>query len=278
MTSRQAVDRIVFVGHATVLVELDGVRLLTDPVLGGRVGPLRRHSAPPARGLADDVDAILISHLHRDHADLASLRRFGNRVPLIVPAGTGGFFATRGIGPVVELGRGRTYRLGPLAITATEARHAVGRRGIEAEPIGFLIEGRQRLYFAGDTDVFDGMAELGEGLDLALLPIWGWGPTLGPGHMDPERAARATALLSPRVVVPIHWGTLYPSGLARLRSRPLREPPWLFAARVRALAPQVEVHVLKPGAMLVLPRVRPPSLLSSQPDRRLTRSDRGGGS
>jgi L-ascorbate metabolism protein UlaG (beta-lactamase superfamily) len=242
--------RIVYVGHATVLIELDGVRLLTDPVLGARIGPLRRQGAPPAPAISEGIDAILISHLHRDHTDLASLRRFAGAVPLIVPSGTRAFFESRLLGEVIELAPGESHRIGALAITATPADHEIGRRVVVAEPIGFLLDGSLRAYFAGDTDLFDGMADLGEGLDLALLPVWGWGPTLGAGHMDPERAARAAALLSPRVVVPIHWGTFYPAGLARLRPRPLSEPPREFASRVRALAPQVEVQVLAPGSML----------------------------
>ena len=113
--------------------------------------------------------------------------------------------------------------------------------------IGFLVEGERRVYFAGDTDLFEGMGELAPGLDIALLPVWGWGPSIGTGHLDPERAARAAALLSPRVAIPIHWGSLYPLGLARVRPGPLRAPPREFAARVRELAPQVEVRVLSPG-------------------------------
>jgi L-ascorbate metabolism protein UlaG (beta-lactamase superfamily) len=251
-------DRIVYVGHATVLIELDGVRMLTDPVLGPGAGPLRRHGPPPASGAVEGVDAILISHLHRDHADLPSLRRLLPGVPLVVPAGTRDFFRDKGFDRVVGLRRGEAHRLGPVAVTATAADHEIGRRGVQAEPVGFLIEGSRRIYFAGDTDVFEGMAELGGDLDLALLPVWGWGPTLGPGHMDPERAARAAALLSPRIAVPIHWGTLYPAGLARLRPRPLREPGREFAARARVLAPRVDVRVLTPGSMLLLPPARPP--------------------
>lgn len=252
------VDRIVYVGHATVLIELDGVRLLTDPVLGAWVGPLRRRGLRPARGVTEAIDAILISHLHRDHADLRSLRRFGAGVPLLVPAGSRAFFERKGLGDVVELAPGESHRLGPVAVTATAAEHEIGRRDIEAEPVGFLVDGSQRIYFAGDTDVFAGMAELGGGLDLALLPVWGWGPTLGPGHMNPERAARAAALLSPRIAVPIHWGTLYPPGMARLRPRPLSDPGREFAACARDLAPRVDVRVLTPGSMAVLARVRPP--------------------
>jgi L-ascorbate metabolism protein UlaG (beta-lactamase superfamily) len=240
-------DRITYIGHATVLVELGGARLLTDPVLGSRVGPLRRQSAAPPAGVADDLDGVLISHLHRDHADLPSLRRIDRKVPMLVPPGAGQFFEKRGFAAVSELLAGASSRVGDVTVTAVEAQHHVKRRGAEgAEAIGFLIDGERRIYFAGDTDLFDGMKELGK-LDLALLPIWGWGSTLGPGHLDPGRAAQATAMLSPRIVVPIHWGTLYPIGLARFRPDPLRSPPLEFAARVRELAPQVEVRVLAPG-------------------------------
>jgi L-ascorbate metabolism protein UlaG (beta-lactamase superfamily) len=248
-------DRVVYVGHATVLIELDGVRLLTDPVLGGGVGPLRRHGPAPAGEATERLDAVLISHLHRDHVDLRSLRRIDAGVPLIVPGGTRAFFERRGFAQVIELRPGRSHRLGAVTVTATVADHEIGRRGVDAEPVGFLVEGSRRLYFAGDTDLFDGMAALGEKLDLALLPVWGWGPTLGPGHMNPERAARAAALLAPRIAVPIHWGTLYPAGLARLRPRPLSQPPREFAARTKVLAPQVDVRVLAPGSELLLTSV-----------------------
>lgn len=239
------VERVTYAGHATVLVELDGTRLLTDPVLRSRVGPLRRHGALPARDGPGELDAVLVSHLHRDHADLPSLRRLDREVPLLVPPGAAELFERSGFASVAELAPGESTRIGGVTVTATEAEHAGGRRGAEA--VGFVLSGSRRIYFAGDTDLFDGMEGLGGGLDLALLPIWGWGPSLGPGHLDPERAARATALLSPRIVVPIHWGTLYPLGLARLRPGPLRAPPGRFAARVAELAPQVEVRVLAPG-------------------------------
>ncbi len=253
-----AAERVTYVGHATVLAELDGVRLLTDPVLRGRVGPLRRHGAHPAPGDTENLDAVLISHLHHDHADLPSLRRLGKGLPLVVPAGAGKFFRRRGFQTVEELAVGQSTRVGAVTVTATEADHpSESRFERDSRAVGFLLEGRRRVYFAGDTDLFDGMAELGgeAGLDLALLPVWGWGPSLGPGHLDPERAARAAALLAPRVVVPIHWGTLYPLGLARLRPEPLRAPPQAFAARARALAPQVEVRVLAPGESTQLARV-----------------------
>jgi len=243
-------ERVTFVGHATVLVELGGTRLLTDPVLRDRVGPLRRHGASPSPDLARGLDAVLISHLHHDHADLPSLRRIGSQVPVLTAPGGGEFLAAHGLKAVTELAAGESTRVGGVTVTATEAWHPSGGRfERDSEAVGFLLRGSgRRVYFAGDTDLFDGMEEIGAGgLDLALLPVWGWGPSLGPGHLDPERAARATALLSPRIVVPIHWGTLYPLGLARLRPGPLRTPPREFAARVGEVAHHAEVRVLAPG-------------------------------
>jgi len=242
--------RVTYVGHATVLVEMNGLRLLTDPVLRSRVGPLRRHGAAPDPGLATRVDAVLISHLHHDHADLPSLRRLDRAVPVLGAPGTGDFLAGLGFGDVRELAPGDSAAVGGVRVAATEADHPPSGRRFEraSQAVGFELSGERRIYFAGDTDLFDGMEEIGAGgLDLALLPIWGWGTNIGVGHLDPERAARAAALLAPKLVVPIHWGTLYPLGLARLRPEPLRAPPRQLAAAMRELAPQSELRVLAPG-------------------------------
>jgi L-ascorbate metabolism protein UlaG (beta-lactamase superfamily) len=238
--------KLVFVGHATVAVNLDGARFLTDPFLRTRLGPLRRHGPPAARAALQDLDAVLVSHLHRDHADLPSLRQLGD-VPMLVPPGAGGFFERRGFRSISELAPGQSTQVGAVTVTAIQAVHDGARRGShDAQAIGFLLSGRQRIYFAGDTDLFDGMSAL-QGVDLALLPIWGWGPNLGPGHMNPERAARAAALIEPKIVVPIHWGTLYPRFLHRLRPRPLSDPPLELARWMAELAPQTELRVLAAG-------------------------------
>jgi L-ascorbate metabolism protein UlaG (beta-lactamase superfamily) len=244
---------VTWVGHATTLIELDGLRLLTDPILRNRVGPLRRHGAPPAAGIADSLNALLISHLHHDHADVPSLRGIDRRVPILAPRGAGEFLESLGHKAVSELAPGDSAVVGAITVTAVDADHPnKGRFERGGEAVGFLLSGSRRVYFAGDTDLFDGMRELGPELDLALLPIWGWGPNIGAGHLDPERAARAAALLSPRMAVPIHWGTLYPMGLARLRPGPLRRPPDRFTVAMRELAPQVEARVLAPGEALSL--------------------------
>jgi L-ascorbate metabolism protein UlaG (beta-lactamase superfamily) len=242
-------DTITYVGHGTVLIDVGGTRLLTDPVLRRRVGPLVRHGSPPAAAIARDLDAVLISHLHHDHADLGSLRLLGRETRMLVPPGSRGFFEHHGFRAVTELAPGESSRVGAVEVAAVEAHHDGGSRRFakSSQAIGFLIRGSSRVYFAGDTDIFDGMAELDPELDLALLPIWGWGPSIGSGHLDPRSAARAAALLSPRLAVPIHWGTLYPFGVRRLRPRPLQAPGRAFAQQVRDLAPQVETRVLSPG-------------------------------
>jgi L-ascorbate metabolism protein UlaG (beta-lactamase superfamily) len=245
-----APPRVTYVGHATVLIEIDGVRLLTDPLLRRRVGPLRRHGAAPDPRLAEQVDAVLISHLHHDHADVPSLRRLSRTVTVLAAPGAGDFLDRLGFADVCELAPGDSGDVGRVRVTATEADHPPSGRRFEraSRAVGFELAGERRVYFAGDTDLFAGMEAIGGGeLDLALLPIWGWGTNIGAGHLDPERAARAAALLSPKLVVPIHWGTLYPLGLARLRPGPLRSPARELATWMRELAPQSELRVLAPG-------------------------------
>ena len=149
-------------GHATALIELDGMRLLTDPLLEDRVGPLQRVATPVDRELSGRIDAVLLSHLHADHADLRSLRRLGAATVVFAPRGAGAWLARHGVSNVEELSPGEQATLGDLRITATPAQHARRRwpLGVEAEPLGFIAAGSQALYFAGDTDLFAGMSEL----------------------------------------------------------------------------------------------------------------------
>lgn len=242
-------DRIVFLGHATVLIELDGVRLLTDPLLRRRVAHLRRQTAVLDASVTAGLDAVLISHMHHDHLDLPSLRLLGRDTPLLVPAGAGAWLRRRGFPSVTELGVGEVGNVGTLAVTALEARHDGRRwpRGPRAETLGYLVRGRRAIYFAGDTELIEELPSLLPALDVALLPVGGWGPKLGPGHMDPRDAARAAALLKPGLAIPVHWGTLLPIGLARRHRAGLAEPPRLFAQNVARLAPGVEVRILAPG-------------------------------
>jgi len=244
----RSTDRITWLGHAAVLIELSGTRLLTDPMLRRRVAHLRRRG-PPVAPPQPPPDAVLISHMHRDHLDLPSLRRLG-RVPVIVPRGAGALLRRAGAAEVIELREGETATIGGVRVEATPAAHRGGRRGgrHHGPAIGYLAGALATVYFAGDTDLFPGMAHLGSDLDLALLPVWGWGYRLGPGHMDPRRAAEALRLLRPRMAVPIHWGTLAPVWASRRRPPPfLTEPGPAFARESQRLAAEVEVHVLSPS-------------------------------
>jgi L-ascorbate metabolism protein UlaG (beta-lactamase superfamily) len=239
-----------------VLVEVAGMRLLTDPVLRSRLLHIRRAAAAPAPDIARDIDAVLLSHLHPDHLDFPSLRMVGRDVPVIAPAGGARMLRRRGLRNVTELAPGDVTVVGAVEVRAVRAAHD-GRR----YPVGPAIEAlcldlradTRRVFFAGDTELFEEMAELAGGIDVALLPIASWGPRVGGrGHLDAQSAAEAAAILQPRVAVPIHWGTMLRIGLERTRPELLSDPPREFAARLAELAPGVEAGILAPGESLSL--------------------------
>jgi L-ascorbate metabolism protein UlaG (beta-lactamase superfamily) len=237
-----------WLGHATVLIEMDGTRVLTDPLLRKWVGPLVRVVPPAQADPLRDVDAVLLSHLHGDHAHPASLRQVTRQAPLVAPRGAAEWLRRQRIANVRELAVGDQMEVGALSVEAVTATHEAQRRplGPSADPLGFVVRGSRSVYFAGDTDIFDGMEALRGTIDVALLPVWGWGPTLGPGHLDPAGAARAAALIEPRVAIPIHWGTYAlprPFSGRAATDEPARE----FADLAKEEAPGVEIRVLQPG-------------------------------
>lgn len=256
-----------WIGHSTVRVELAGSTVLTDPVLTRVVGPLRRVVPLPPEDAWAGVDLVLVSHLHEDHLHLPSLRLLGDDVRVVVPRGAGAWLRSRGVRWVDELAPGESLAHRDLRVTAVPALHSGHRwgprltHGPETAAVGHLVEGAGATVYAyGDTDLFDGMSRIGDrGIDVALVPVWGWGPTLGPGHLDPERAADAVALVRPRVAVPVHWGTLTVAGgtvvpgLARRYRRLLRTPPHDFAAAVAARGLGTTVVVPEPGGAVELP-------------------------
>ena len=205
-------------GHASSTVELAGARVSIDPLLRDRLVHLRRLGpTPPAA--AYDADVVLVSHLHRDHLDLPSLRRFAPGVPLVVPRGAEPLL--RGIDParVHAVGPGEQLTLAGLRITVLPATHD-GRRGppsrAEGPALGFRVDGGGRsLWYPGDTALRDDLAAVGR-VDLALVPVGGWGPTLGAGHIGPDAAAVAVGRVGAATAVPVHWGTFWPWGLRRI--------------------------------------------------------------
>jgi L-ascorbate metabolism protein UlaG (beta-lactamase superfamily) len=244
-------DRVAYVGHSTVLLEIDRTRLLTDPLLRGRVAHLRRQGPAPSVDDLLPLDVVLVSHAHADHLDLPSLRQVAARARLVVPRGCAGFARRAGARNVTELDVGAVCTTRGIAIHALRAVHD-GRRvpwGRRYPALGFLLEGSTRVYFAGDTDLFPEMADLAGRVDLALLPVSGWGPRLPPGHLDPTSAAWATQLIRPAVAVPVHWGTIRSRGR---RSRDGYADALAFADAVAALGLPTRVCVLAPGEAMSL--------------------------
>jgi L-ascorbate metabolism protein UlaG (beta-lactamase superfamily) len=241
--------RLTWLGHSTTMMELGGARILTDPVTRTRVAHLRRASAVPSAVLSG-IDVVLLSHVHWDHLDLPSLEQIGRSTPVVVPSGAGTLLTRRGFRDVVEVEAGDVIGVKEVSIRATHAEHTAKRGpfGVRAPSLGYLVERPRRIYFAGDTDLFEGMRELGERLEVALLPISGWGPRVPPGHLDPERAARALQLLQPRIAIPIHWGTYWPMHLRRAPIRPADE----FVRQAALLSPDVEIRVLAVGGSSVI--------------------------
>jgi L-ascorbate metabolism protein UlaG (beta-lactamase superfamily) len=247
-------NRLTFFGHSTVLVELDGVRVLTDPLFGHMgAGVIRRHVPTVPLDTLGELSAVFISHGHWDHLDIASLRALPGRPEVIVPVGLGRIVGKSAAGLIHELRAGDRLQVGGLTLEAVSAQHG-GRRSLftASEALGVLITGSTSVYFAGDTDLFAEMAQLAGRVDVALLPVGGWGPRLGRGHMNPRRAAEAVARIRPSVATPIHWGTLYPLGLRRLARRRFENPGEAFRIAVAARDPGVTVRILQPGESMPL--------------------------
>jgi L-ascorbate metabolism protein UlaG (beta-lactamase superfamily) len=238
---------ISYIGHATLLVDLGNFRILTDPILRGRVGHIRRRVPPPRVQDLGLLDAVAISHAHHDHLDVPSLRRLSGDCPVIVPRGCRSIARRGRFDDVIEAQPGDRLAMGEVTIDVVRAVHD-GRRypwGRDRPALGYVLEGERTVYFAGDTDLFPEMRDLAGRIDAAALPIWGWGPRAGEGHLDPERAAEAVRWIRPHIAIPIHWGTMSVVG-----TRSPRDPmavPRAFSRAVSRVTPEVSVEVLAPG-------------------------------
>jgi L-ascorbate metabolism protein UlaG (beta-lactamase superfamily) len=246
IAAEPAVIDLGFMGHATVLLDVAGTRILTDPFLRARLGPLERHGPVPDPGALGDIDVVLISHGHPDHFDRESLSAIAGRAVVVVPRGLGAAARRWTGGEVVEMIVGERQRFGDVSIEAVPARHWVTPGSTRARPQGYVMDAGPRIWFAGDTGPLPRDLRPSGEIDVALLPVWTWGPHRGPGHLGPRSAAVLLGEVGARVAIPIHWGTLYPRRLHRLWSAPLTEPGDRFAAHAARLAPQADVRVLRP--------------------------------
>ena len=245
---------VTWVGHATALIDLGSYRILTDPLLARRVAHLRRRCPLPSADLFD-VDLVLLSHVHLDHLHLPSLGRLRPTAKVITPAGSERLVRKAGFTDVTEVRPGQRVDAGPVSVEVVPAVHRHGRgphSRVRAEPDGYVVDGPGgRVSFPGDTDLFPEMADLRD-IDVALLPIWGWGSTLGEGHLDPGRAAEATDLIRPRLLVPIHWGTYAPEDGRRRLPRWFDAPPLQLRQELDRLGQVERLHLLEPGGAVTV--------------------------
>ena len=258
--SAAGATRVTYVGQGTVLIEMDGLRILTDPALKRWIGPLRRFGELPDPAVRHHIDVVLISHLHLDHLDTPSLKLLPKSAVVIGPPHMGRTVSRIGFKTVVETRRDTSLHFGELEVLAVHARHTRRRWVVSppTDPLGFIVQGSSTIYFAGDTGLFDGMDDLHARIDVALLPIETWGVRPPEGrHLSPRSAAHALSLLQPRIAVPIHWGTLYVPGSTYAGKQAnyawfqrTRRRPEQFAELAAVSAPGVEVRLLEPGESL----------------------------
>lgn len=215
--------RITWIGHSSLLIEIDGKRLLTDPVWSDRVsfsqsfGPKRFFK--PSLKLIDlpPLDAIILSHDHYDHLDKNTIKFFaGKNIPVICSLGVGQYPAKWGIAKnlITELDWGQSTMVDDVNITATPARHFSGRGMFNRNQTlwsSWVIKGPQHnIFFGADSGPFPGFKDIGDiygPFDLTMLEIGAYGRYWPDIHMGPYNAAEAHQALKGKIMMPIHWGT-----------------------------------------------------------------------
>lgn len=205
-------------GHSFTTVRLDSVTVATDPLGAARLFHLRRAApVPPPEAL--NADVVLVSHLHHDHLHVPTLRRFGIKTPIVVPKGASAAVSGLDGLTLIEAEPGDELDVAGLKVEVLSAHHDGRRlphpRAVPARALGFrFTESGRACWYPGDTGVQD-FSAIGA-VELALVPIGGWGPSLGAHHLNPAEAAAALTQVKARFAVPVHYGTFWPVGLRLL--------------------------------------------------------------
>jgi L-ascorbate metabolism protein UlaG (beta-lactamase superfamily) len=215
--------RVTWFGHSSLLVEIDGRRILTDPVWSERIGPMTyvgptRWYAPLVQLLElPAIDAVLVSHDHYDHLDQRTIQAMKGwtKTRFVVPLGVGAHLAYWGIPEerIVELDWWETTKVGDVTVACTPARHASGRQAFDKDATlwaGYALVGpAHRVYFSGDTGLFPAMKDVGERygpFDMTMIETGQYHQAWPDWHIGPEQAVVAHKLLRGKVMLPMHWG------------------------------------------------------------------------
>ncbi len=257
ITSAQA--SLVWIGHASFLLTLGGKRILTDPVLGPRMGHLKRLSdAGIPLGELPPIDIVVVSHNHRDHLDPWSISKLGDKPTYVVPLGNARVIRSSAgsAAKVIELDWWETTCIGSVEVTLVPARHWSMHFPWDRNDGlwgGFVMKGPEgTAYHSGDTGFWDRFEEIGKragSIDWAMLPIGAYEPRwmMEPQHMNADEAAKAARLLGAKNFVAMHWGTF------KLTDEPIAEPPERArSAWAREGGQEEDLWILDPGETKLL--------------------------
>lgn len=251
-------DSITLVNHSTVLIQIGGINILTNPIYSWTVSYLFPRLQRP--GIAFDnlpaIDLVLVSHSDYDHLNMKTLRRLSRRKQstIIFPNGLRSYGEKAGFQEVVELKPWEEFERGSLCITSVPAKHVSKRKpgdSSAAACCGFAVQADDRtIYFAGDTAYADFFTQIGSrfAVDVALLPIGAYKPEkwFKNLHLHPDTALQAFRDLRAHHLVPIHWGTFW------ISDEPMAEPPRMLLAAAERAGLQEKVHILTNGQSLQL--------------------------